>query len=94
VLTINAAATPEGHGEQPGADIALHLARHGLKVTVRHVDGADIGAGDLLLNEAADLQADLIVMGGYGHSRLRELVLGGATRTILRQMTAPVLLSH
>jgi nucleotide-binding universal stress UspA family protein len=94
VLTINATATPGGHGEQPGADIALHLARHGLKVTVRHVDGADIGAGDLILNEAADLQADLIVMGGYGHSRLRELVLGGATRTILKQMTAPVLLSH
>lgn len=94
VLTINAEATPQGHGEEPGADIALHLARHGLKVSVRRIAGAEIGAGDLLLNEAADLQADLIVMGGYGHSRLRELVLGGATRTMLRQMTAPVLLSH
>jgi nucleotide-binding universal stress UspA family protein len=94
VLTINAEPSVEGHGEEPGADIARHLARHGLQVTVRRIAGAEISAGDLLLNEAADLGADLIVMGGYGHSRLRELVLGGATRTLLGQMTVPVLMSH
>jgi nucleotide-binding universal stress UspA family protein len=94
VLTVNAEPGENAHGEEPGADIARHLARHGLNVTVRRVQGADIGVGDLLLNEAADLGADLIVMGAYGHSRLRELVLGGATRTMLRNMTAPVLLSH
>jgi nucleotide-binding universal stress UspA family protein len=94
VLTINAEATPDGHGEEPGADIALHLARHGLQVTVRRIAGAEISAGDMLLNEATDLGADLIVMGGYGHSRLRELVLGGATRTLLGQMTVPVLMAH
>ncbi|WP_372619169.1 universal stress protein [Falsiroseomonas sp.] len=94
VLTINAQATPDGHGEEPGADIALHLARHDLQVTVRRIAGAEISAGDMLLNEAADLGADLIVMGGYGHSRLRELVLGGATRTLLGQMTVPVVMSH
>lgn len=94
VLTVNAEVGYGGHGEQPGADIAAHLARHGLEVTVRNVAGSDIAAGDVLLNEAADLGADLIVIGAYGHSRLRELMLGGATRTLLRQMTAPVLMSH
>jgi nucleotide-binding universal stress UspA family protein len=54
----------------------------------------DVDVGALLLSQAADLDADLIVMGAYGHSRLRELVLGGATREILRSMTVPVLLSH
>jgi nucleotide-binding universal stress UspA family protein len=58
------------------------------------VHSAGLPAGDVLLNEAAELNADLIVMGGYGHSRLREFVLGGATRTLLKQMTAPVLLAH
>lgn len=94
VITVNAEASAEGHGEEPGADIARHLAHHGLKVTVRRIVGAEIGAGDLLLNEAADLGADLVVMGAYGHSRLREVVLGGATRTMLAQMTVPVLMSH
>lgn len=94
VLTVNAEASAEGHGDEPGADIARHLARHGLQVTVRRVAGSEIGAGDLLLNEAADLGSDLIVMGGYGHSRLREVVLGGATRTMLKSMTVPTLLSH
>lgn len=93
VLTINAEPGSD-HGEEPGADIATHLARHGLTVEVRRVVGADIAAGDLLLNEAADGGADLIVMGAYGHSRFREFMLGGVTRTILAQMTVPVLLSH
>jgi nucleotide-binding universal stress UspA family protein len=94
VLTINAEPGVDSHGEEPGADIARHLARHGLKVTVRRIVGAEIGAGDMLLNEAADLGADLLVMGGYGHSRFREFMLGGATRTLLGQMTVPVLMSH
>jgi nucleotide-binding universal stress UspA family protein len=93
VLVIN--HSDDGtHGEEPGADIAQHLARHGLNVTVRRVASGGLAAGDVLLNEAAEANADLIVMGGYGHSRLREMVLGGATRTLLRQMTAPVLMSH
>jgi nucleotide-binding universal stress UspA family protein len=94
VLTINAEPGADSHGEEPGADIARHLARHGLKVTVRRIVGAEISAGDMLLNEAADLGADLLVMGGYGHSRFREFMLGGATRTLLGQMTVPVLMSH
>lgn len=94
VVVINPADASGTHGEEPGADIARHLARHGLPVTVRALVGEEIAAGELLLNAAADLGADLIVMGGYGHSRLREWALGGATRMLLRAMTAPVLMSH
>jgi len=78
----------------PSADIALHLARHGVPAEGMSTLGLDISVGDLLLSRAADLGADLIVMGAYGHSRVRELVLGGATRHILRHMTVPVLMSH
>lgn len=82
------------HGEVPGADIALFLARHGVKVTVSQQAGAGMEVGLQLLSRAADRGSDLIVMGGYGHSRLREWVLGGATRTLLETMTVPVLMSH
>jgi len=82
------------HGEVPGADIALFLARHGVKATASRMSGSGIEAGQQILSRAADISADLIVMGGYGHSRARELVLGGATRTLLESMTAPALMSH
>jgi len=82
------------HGTVPGADIGLYLARHGVRVEVKMDYGAEVDVGNELLSRAADLGADLIVMGGYGHSRLKELVLGGATRTILESMTVPVLMSH
>lgn len=88
------AVEPRGIGDVPGADIAEHLARHGLNITVANTVGLDIDVGDVLLNQVADSGADLIVMGAYGHSRMRELVLGGATRHILGHMTVPVLLSH
>jgi nucleotide-binding universal stress UspA family protein len=80
--------------EIPGADMGQHLARHGLNVDVKRIAGGNIDVADALLSHAADASADFIVMGGYGHSRLREFVLGGVTRNILRSMTAPVLLSH
>jgi len=80
--------------EIDGADIGRHLARHGLKVAVERIPGGDIDVGEALLSRAADFDADFMVMGGYGHSRLREFVLGGATRSILRSMTVPVLMSH
>jgi nucleotide-binding universal stress UspA family protein len=82
------------HGSVPGADIGLYLARHGVRVEVKMDHGAEIDVGNELLSRAADLDADLIVMGGYGQTRLKEWVLGGATRTILESMTAPVLMSH
>jgi nucleotide-binding universal stress UspA family protein len=94
VLSVNPKRGIRGEGDLPAADIALHLARHGMKAEASYVVAEDIGVGDALLSRAADLGSDLIVMGGYGHSRLREIVLGGATRTVLRHMTVPVLLSH
>jgi nucleotide-binding universal stress UspA family protein len=80
--------------EMPGADIAHHLARHGLRVTIQRIVSVDTDVANTLLSYAADAGADFIVMGGYGHSRLREFVLGGATRGILAAMTVPVLMSH
>ena len=81
------------HGQEPGADIAQYLARHGVKVNVCN-DVTAIDIGNALLSLAADKGADLLVMGGYGHSRFREVLLGGVTQTILKTMTLPVMLSH
>jgi nucleotide-binding universal stress UspA family protein len=92
VMAVNPKAAE--HGTVAGADIGLYLARHGVRVEIKTDHGAEIDVGNELLSRAADLDADLIVMGGYGHSRLKEWVLGGATRTILESMTTPVLMSH
>jgi nucleotide-binding universal stress UspA family protein len=85
---------PGKQDEIEGADMGQHLARHGLNAEVKRINYGDLDVADALLSHAADFDADFIVMGGYGHSRLREFVLGGATRSILRSMTAPVLTSH
>jgi nucleotide-binding universal stress UspA family protein len=94
VLTIDAREGADAHGELPGADISLHLAHHGVKAEIERTVSAGIPAGEVLLSRAADLGADLLVIGAYGHSRVRELLLGGATRSILQSMTLPVLMSH
>lgn len=94
VLAVNPRRGIGGHGEEPAADIALHLARHGLRVTAEQIVAPEVEDGEALLNAAAERNADLLVMGAYGHSRLREMVMGGVTRTLLRSMTLPVLLSH
>jgi len=85
---------PKRMGDLPGADIALHLARHGIKAEAKRSVANDIDTGDVLLNYVSDSGADLVVMGAYGHSRLRELILGGVTRHMLNHMTVPVMLSH
>ncbi len=77
-----------------GVDMGQHLARHGLKVDVHRITGGNIDVADALLSHAADSGADFMVMGGYGHSRLREFVLGGVTHSIFKSMTVPVLMSH
>ncbi len=77
-----------------GADISLHLARHGVKVTAARTITRETSVGDVILADIADNSIDLLVMGAYGHSRLREWVLGGVTRHILAHMTVPVFLSH
>jgi nucleotide-binding universal stress UspA family protein len=82
-------------GEEPGADIALYLARHGVRVEVlRQTTAPGVDVGNALLSLAADTGADLLVMGAYGHQRWREIVLGGVTRRVLQTMTLPVLMSH
>jgi len=81
------------HGPLPGADIGLWLARHGLRVEVRALR-TETPVGEALLSHAADVGAQLIVAGGYGHTRLREAVLGGVTRTLMRSSPVPLLLSH
>lgn len=85
---------PSKSDEVPGADLGQHLARHGFKVDVKHITSPDIDVPSTILSHASDSSADMIVMGGYGHSRLREFILGGATRGILSAMTVPVLMSH
>jgi nucleotide-binding universal stress UspA family protein len=94
VVAVNPSDAPFGHGEEPGADIALHLARHGIEVEVQRIEARDLDVANTILSHIADRGSDLLVMGAYGHSRLRELVLGGVTRTILREMTVPVLMAH
>jgi nucleotide-binding universal stress UspA family protein len=84
---------PHAHGEEPGADLALFLARHGIAVDVRcETSAAD--PANALLSMVCDIDADLLVMGCYGHSRWREMLVGGTTRTVLASMTLPVLMAH
>ena len=84
----------ERRNELAGAKIAAHLARHGLKVELKPIVSADLDVADAILSHATDNSADFIVMGGYGHTRLREFVLGGATSGILGAMTVPTLTAH
>src|SRR5262245_1044587 len=83
-----------GRDEITGAGMARHLARHDLKVEIKRIVATDTDVANTLLSYAADSSTDIMVMGGYGHSRMREFILGGATRGILRSMTVPVLMSH
>ena len=80
--------------EITGANMTEHLARHGVTANVKRIARGDLAIADVILDYAADSGADFMVMGGYGHSRLREFILGGVTRGILGSMTVPVLMSH
>ncbi|MEM7443508.1 MAG: universal stress protein [Pseudomonadota bacterium] len=91
VLVINQDQTVV---DLPGSEIALHLARHGIEAEAVHVTSPTLEPADVLLNNVSDRGADLVVMGGYGTPRLREIVMGGMTRSILRHMTVPILMSH
>ncbi|MDB5608179.1 MAG: Universal stress protein family protein [Bradyrhizobium sp.] len=77
-----------------GAEMAKHLARHDVKVQIVTIPAADIEVCNAILSYVADVSGTLIVMGGYGHAKLRELILGGVTRDMLKSMTAPVFMSH
>lgn len=92
VLAVN--PSNGGHGDIPGGDISLHLARHGIRAQAESITAQDMDPADILLSRASDEGADMIVMGAYGHRRLRELVLGGVTQHMLEHMTVPLFMSH
>jgi nucleotide-binding universal stress UspA family protein len=93
IVTVD--ATPgQGYGQQPGADIAAHLARRDIKPELFNLDSTGRTDTKAILDHATALGADLIVMGGYGHSRLNEFIFGGVTREILKTATLPILMSH
>jgi nucleotide-binding universal stress UspA family protein len=80
--------------EVRGVEIAAHLARHDVKVQVETIPAPDIDVTNAILSYVADNSGTLIVMGGYGHAKLREVILGGVTREMLKSMTVPVFMSH
>jgi len=94
VLVVDHERNRAGHGQDPGADIARHLARHGAHVEVLRLSSEGEEVGRLLLSKAAAFGADLLVMGAYGHSHLREWMFGGVTRTVLYEAVLPVLMSR
>lgn len=95
VVTVASLDEEEPGARLPGAEIATVLARHGVEVDVHAIEGVPRREiGETLLSQAADLGADLLVAGAYGHMRVTELVLGGVTRKLLQAMTVPVLFSH
>lgn len=94
IVTVDPQVGANRHGEEPGADIATHLARHGLRVNVVSLPGTDAPVASVLLRHCAETNAGLLVSGGYGHARAREWVLGGVTLDLLETLTLPVLFSH
>jgi nucleotide-binding universal stress UspA family protein len=94
VIAVDADVETRLDDRLSGARLAAWLQCHGVTVEVARQEAQDVRIGEWLLSRAADLGSDLIVMGGYGHARMRELVLGGVTRTMLRSMTIPVFMAH
>lgn len=94
ILIVDPVGGELGHGEQPGADIATHLARHGVKVNVQVRQAHDNRIASVLLDHVRDMHANMLVVGGYGHSRFREWALGGVTRELLFEANIPVFYSH
>lgn len=92
VLVIDPASRQQ-HGAEPGADIATQLARHGARVDVEQVNSLGIPVAQVILRYALKSASDLLVIGAYSHARLKEILLGGVTRTLLAQMPVPVLIS-
>jgi nucleotide-binding universal stress UspA family protein len=94
LLVVDSGERAGRHGEEPGADIALYLARHGVHVDVEQMSSHGVPVADIILSSARDHGADLIVIGAYSHARSVEMVFGGVTRTLLKQAPIPVLMSR
>lgn len=94
IATVDASPRPGGHGEAPGRELAAHLARHGVATDVRNIDGLGRTEGKALVDEAVAIDAGMIVIGAYGHSRAAQFLFGGVTRELLASSPVPVFLSH
>lgn len=94
IVWINPQNEASDVGDIPAAEIAITLARHGVKCETAKAYATDLKVGDVILSDLADDGTDLLVMGAYGRSRIREFVFGGTTKHILNHMTVPVLMSH
>ncbi|HEX2941312.1 MAG TPA: universal stress protein, partial [Rhodopila sp.] len=94
VVVVDPQQGDDAHGEDPGTDIGHYLALHGAKVTTTSIASHARGIGQTIVEHAAKIGADMVVTGCYGHSRWREFILGGTTRTLLRQSSIPVMMSY
>lgn len=94
VATVDARPSASGHGEAPGRELAAHLARHGVSVDVRNLDGMGRPDANVLMSAAFDMAADMMVIGAYGRSRAEERMFGGVTRDLLIEAQLPLFMSH
>ena len=93
VLTVDPEKNSR-HGEEPGADIAHYLSRHGVKVAVEQAASNGKSVAGVILDRARQHAADLVVIGAYSHARAAQMVLGGVTRSLLREAALPLLIAH
>lgn len=94
LVLVDPVAGEKAHGAEPGADIAAYLARHGIKVVVDRVPSEGHPVADVLRRRAMDFDAEMLVMGAYGHSRFRERLLGGVTRSMLDEVPLPLFMAR
>lgn len=94
IVMVDPVSGEQGHGAEPGADLAAYLARHGINAIVDRVASSGKPVCDVLTGHATDNDCGLIVMGAYGHSRLRERIFGGVTQSMLTRVTIPLLMAH
>lgn len=94
IVVVDPDVSPVANGEEPGADIATYLARHDVEVIVEVLASGGLTVGEVLRRHASEIGADMIVMGAYGHSRMRERIFGGVTRSMLEQTHRPLFLAH
>ena len=94
IVLVDPVAGEGGHGAEPGSDLAAYLSRQGIKPSVDRLPSSGHSVSDVLAQHALDNKVELIVMGAYGHSRLRERIFGGVTRSMLHRVTLPILMAH
>lgn len=94
IVLVDPMEGENGHGEEPGADVAAYLSRHGAKVTVHRLPSASRSVSDVLCRHAIDGAAEMLVMGAYGHSRVRERIFGGVTQSMLRKHPLPIFMAR